>query len=80
VSADGQRVVFTGDRDASGWGNVTLWEASTSATRVVAPGVSNAVESISANGRWAVFSSSTANLVPNDTNGTYDVFVVPLDE
>jgi hypothetical protein len=72
--------VFTGRRDASGWGSVTLWDGATSSTRGVAPGVSNAVEAISANGRWATFSSYTSTLVPIDTNGTYDLFVVPLDE
>jgi Tol biopolymer transport system component len=30
---------------------------------------------ISADGRYVVFSSAAANLVANDTNGTYDVFV-----
>ena len=80
ISSDGQRVVFTGEHDGGGWGNVSLWDSSASTTRVVGPGVANAVESISANGRWATFSSATSNLVPNDTNGTYDLFVVPLDE
>lgn len=31
--------------------------------------------SISANGRFVAFSSMASNLVPNDTNGTWDIFV-----
>jgi Tol biopolymer transport system component len=31
--------------------------------------------SISANGRWVVFSSFATNLVPDDTNGHFDVFI-----
>jgi hypothetical protein len=30
---------------------------------------------LSANGRFVVFSSDASNLVPDDTNGAYDVFV-----
>jgi hypothetical protein len=32
---------------------------------------------ISADGRYVVFSSAATNLVPNDTNGLIDIFVVP---
>ncbi|WP_306318800.1 MULTISPECIES: hypothetical protein [unclassified Streptomyces] len=33
---------------------------------------------VSANGRYAAFSSAASNLVPDDTNGTFDVFVRDL--
>lgn len=36
---------------------------------------STTVASISADGRWVVFSSYASNLVPGDTNGQFDVFI-----
>ncbi len=36
--------------------------------------------SISSNGRFVAFDSRASNLVPNDTNGQYDVFVRDLQE
>lgn len=36
---------------------------------------STTLASISADGRWVVFSSYASNLVPNDTNGQFDVFI-----
>ncbi|REJ76100.1 MAG: hypothetical protein DWQ47_10785 [Acidobacteria bacterium] len=43
-----------------------------SASRVVAP-------SISGNGKFVAYSSTATNLVPGDTNGLQDVFVVEID-
>lgn len=34
---------------------------------------------LSADGKWVAFRSSSDNLVPNDTNGQADIFVVALD-
>ncbi len=39
------------------------------------PGGSSSAPSLSRNGRFVAFMSSAANLVPNDTNATTDVFV-----
>ena len=36
---------------------------------------SSSLPSISSNGRYVAFSSGATNLVNNDTNGAYDVFV-----
>jgi archaellum component FlaF (FlaF/FlaG flagellin family) len=36
---------------------------------------SSTLASISANGRWVVFQSFATNLVPEDTNGHFDVFI-----
>ena len=36
---------------------------------------SSTIAAISGNGRWVAFNSFATNLVPNDTNGPFDVFV-----
>ena len=87
ISRDGRYVAFTtksaltpGDtNDAS---DVYLFDRLTSTReRISVPmggGVANGGSdrpSISADGRYIAFASAATNLVPNDTNGTVDVFV-----
>jgi Tol biopolymer transport system component len=88
ISADGRYVAFssaatnlvTGDTNAAGdifvrdRQNATTTRASVDAGSVEAVGVSTEPD-ISGDGRYIVFTSTAANLVPSDTNGKADVFV-----
>ena len=47
-------------------------------TRTVTPRASDIAGGLSPQGRFVLFASSSANLVPNDTNGRRDVFVRDL--
>jgi Tol biopolymer transport system component len=75
VSSDtnGKSDIFVQDLQT---GNVTLVSVST--TGVQANGDSELRHSISADGRYVVFSSVASNLVSNDTNNTKDIFVRDL--
>jgi hypothetical protein len=91
ISADGRHVGFTSwaddlvPNDANGNPDAFVWDAATGQTRMVdvdANGVQGndaaIMGALSSDGRWAVFSSASSNLVPGDTNGTSDVFVKDL--
>ena len=85
ISADGRWVVFSSfatNLVPGGWRGLYVRDRATGLTteETLAPGgggVGNGFESgsISDDGRWLVFSSFSAALVPGDTNGAYDVFV-----
>jgi Tol biopolymer transport system component len=91
LSADGNRVAYGSlARNLVPGGTthfgVFVRDRSTQVTQLVnvkldgTEGDSDAVlGSISANGRFVVFSTDAAGLVPDDTNGTSDVFVRDLD-
>jgi len=91
VSADGRMVVFTSEAsnlvpdDANGKDDIFLHDWASGQTRRVslaADGSEGNADSgwpaISADGRWVVFASDASNLVPGDTNGASDVFLVDL--
>lgn len=88
ISADGRFVVFHSvatnlvPGDANGEDDVFLHDRRTGETRLVSVSSSgaqtddgSALEWISADGRTIAFQSLASNLVPNDTNGWFDVFV-----
>jgi hypothetical protein len=89
VSGDGRYVVFMSDatnlvagdtngvadvflRDRQGGGTTSLVSVSTGGAKGDDQSIPG---SISADGRYVVFHSLATNLVPGDTNGTWDVFV-----
>ena len=88
VSSNGRYVAFTSDatnltpEPASGL-QLFLRDRSAGTTEMVsvndsdAPALTDGVEldSISAEGRYVTFSTDASNLVPGDTNNTWDVFV-----
>lgn len=90
VSENGRFVVFTSEatnlapEDTNGVADVFVVDLATLATGRVSLGTrgqANARSSspaISANGRVVAFESAATNLVPSDTNGVADVFVVEL--
>jgi Tol biopolymer transport system component len=87
VSGDGRYVVFESyaalvPEDTNGVSDIYLRDRVLNATRrisIAADGTSpnggSGSPAISADGRFAAFSSIASNLVPNDTNGLSDVFV-----
>lgn len=88
VSADGRYVVFSSDAtnlvedDTNEAGDIFLRDRQAQTTTRISLGPGNVQAdggswnpSISDNGRYVAFVSNAANLVPNDTNGTSDVFV-----
>jgi len=88
VSADGRFIAFSSladnlvPGDANGVVDVFVHDRQSGQTERVsvssegAEGVSDsATPSISADGRFIAFTSSAANLIPDDTNNTLDVFV-----
>jgi Tol biopolymer transport system component len=89
ISADGRFVAFESlasnlvPDDTNGTWDVFVrdrWAGTTSRVSVASDGtqgnnVSYFRASISANGRWVAYMSAASNLVPDDTNGTWDVFV-----
>jgi Tol biopolymer transport system component len=91
ISADGQRVLFDSTasdlvpRDTNGVGDLFVRDVRTGRTERVSV-ASNGHQadaasygaSISADGRFVAFTSAASNLVPGDTNGTFDVFVRDL--
>ena len=91
ISADGRHVAFQSSAsnlvpgDTTGTDDVFVHDRSTGLTQRVSvagdgtQGNANSIwPSISADGRHVAFQSSASNLVPGDTNGTPDVFVVGL--
>ena len=88
ISADGRFVAFWSDGsnlvtgDTNSAGDIFVRDRITGTTERVSVD-SNGAEgnsecyyaSISADGRWVAFASSSTNLVPGDTNGFWDVFV-----
>ncbi|HMJ00986.1 MAG TPA: hypothetical protein VK488_14210 [Gaiellaceae bacterium] len=87
VSADGRFVTFITDAqtvvpgDTNGAADTFVRDRLTGETTRVsisstgAEGNGNSGGTISANGRFVAISSDSTNLVPDDTNGAYDVFV-----
>jgi len=89
ISADGRWVVFnTGASNLvpgdSGINDVFVHDRQTATTSKVSAGPGgvegnhfsfNHSDVISADGRYAVFGSQASNLVPDDTNGLFDVFL-----
>ena len=94
ISADGRFVVFSSDAsnlvpgDTNGSSDIFLRDLSNNTTTCISvdsagnPGSrsrgSSSVPSISADGRFVVFASDAANLVPGDTNGSSDIFLRDL--
>lgn len=88
ISADGRFVAFLSyasnlvPGDTNGQGDVFVRDRKTATTRRVSVGPrgiqANAFSDlpvISADGRFVAFFSEATNLVPGDTNGTWDVFI-----
>ncbi len=91
ISADGRYVVFESTasnlvgpgNDANGASDIFVHDRATGITVLVSknaagtPGNWNSLTpSISRDGKWVAFWSVADNLVPNDTNGFADIFVV----
>jgi hypothetical protein len=87
MSANGQYVCFTSDadnlvtNDQNGFRDVFVWNHVSDTTILVSVATNgwsgagfSSESSISSDGRFVVFSSSAANLVPGDTNNAVDVF------
>ena len=68
--ANGEHDVFLRDR----WTRTTTC-ISVDPAGVPGNGLSFATDAATPDGRWVVFHSLASNLVPGDTNGTFDVFV-----
>jgi VCBS repeat-containing protein len=89
LSADGDYVTFYSDAsnlvdgDTNGVGDIFVYDRQTGMTERVsvasdgteANGLSYYYSSMSADGRFVTYSSAASNLVPNDKNGAYDIFV-----
>lgn len=83
ISGDGRYVVFDSDadnlvpNDSNGAGDIFVRDMQTGTTLGVSvSGNAGGFDcSISLDGRFVVFNSSSTNLVPDDTNGVMDVFV-----
>jgi Tol biopolymer transport system component len=88
ISSDGRYVAFTSNAtnlvvgDTNGTWDIFVRDRQSGTTERVSiglGGVQGTADSyfpcISADGRWVTFESRAANLVPGDTNGSYDVFV-----
>ncbi len=92
ISADGRYVTFYSDAsnlvagDVNGIGDIfakdlqtgAIVRASTAADGTEANGYSSGSSSISADGRYVVFTSYASNLVTGDTNDSTDIFVKDL--
>jgi Tol biopolymer transport system component len=92
ISADGRWITYITyasnlvDGDTNNYRDVFLYDRQTGTTQRVSvrsDGGQATGESynpaISAEGRWITYSSGAANLVDNDTNGTWDVFLSDRD-
>src|SRR5690606_542044 len=90
LSADGRFVAFESDAsnlvtdDTNGMRDIFIHDRQTGQTRRVSvalagqPNGASSDVSISADGRYVAFSSLASNLVEDDGNGSYDVFVHDL--
>jgi Tol biopolymer transport system component len=93
ISGDGRWIAFTSAApnlvtdDTNKKGDVFLFDRRTRQTRRVsvrsdggqATGGRSAYPAISADGRWITYTSKATNLVDDDTNGTWDVFLFDRD-
>ncbi len=89
ISADGRWITYSSeatdlvDNDTNGVQDVFLFDRDTGVTRRVsvdsngsqATGGRSSEPAISADGRWITYYSYAVNLVDNDTNGEFDVFL-----
>ena len=82
ISADGRYVTYVSEAsdlvpdDTNGQCDVFRWDASTGTTIRVTDGNDlSTVPAISADGRYVTYFSQATNLVPDDANGYWDVFV-----
>ena len=88
ISADGRYVAFGSDAsnlvpgDTNGMGDIFVYDRQTDTIErvsIASDGTQgnggSAFPSISADGRYVAFSLVASNLVPDDTNGGYDIFV-----
>lgn len=86
ISGDGRYVVFDSDadnlvlNDANGFGDIFVRDMQTNTTiGVSVNGNAGGFDaSISLDGNYVVFNSSSTNFVPDDTNGRVDVFVYSM--
>ena len=70
ISADGRRITYWRNR------SVFMWDRSTGMSTSVVHGVDiSQAAAISADGRYVTYISAAPDLVPGDTNKTWDVFV-----
>ncbi|MEN9405397.1 MAG: hypothetical protein RLY47_356 [Candidatus Parcubacteria bacterium] len=92
LSTDGRYVVFSSGAtnlvsdDTNGWDDVFVYDRDLDTIERVSvsdlgeEGDSNSqTPSISSDGRYVAFRSATTNLIPDDTNDTFDVFVYDRD-
>ncbi|MBM7171212.1 PD40 domain-containing protein [Streptomyces sp. G44] len=89
ISGDGRRVAFSSSagnliaRDANAVSDIFVHDQETGKTQRISTDHTDGGDgdhysseaSISADGRFTVFSSAASDLVPDDSNATYDVFV-----
>jgi len=88
ISANGNYIAYTSDadnlvpNDSNGYSDVFVYDQASNTTKIVSVsstgehGDSSSYQpSISGTGRYIAFCSFADNLVSNDTNGLYDVFV-----
>jgi WD40-like Beta Propeller Repeat len=92
ISATGRWVVFQSEAgnlvpgDSNGVSDVFMRDRQAGTTRLVSVGLDGKAagggnaRGVSADGRYVVFSSDSAALVPGDTNNTGDVFVRDMEE
>ena len=86
ISADGRFVVFASSAnnlvpgDINGTDDVFLRDLQTGTTALLTAGANGGSfdPSVSANGRYVLFSSWASNLVPGDANGQVDIFLRDL--
>jgi Tol biopolymer transport system component len=69
LDANGFADAFVWDRLTGAWENASVSSSGTQANN------SASYPTLSADGRYVVFDTSATNLVPNDTNGHFDVFL-----
>ncbi|MFN0242765.1 MAG: TolB family protein [Planctomycetota bacterium] len=90
ISADGRRVCFqswasTLDEDTNSWEDIFVHDRATGETRIVSVD-SNGIQGndishdpqISPDGRYATYTTRADDIVPNDTNGYWDVILYDL--
>jgi Tol biopolymer transport system component len=88
ISADGRFVAFSSEAsnlvpgDTNGVSDIFVYDRQTATTTRISlgshgtPGNGSSFEpAISGGGRYVAFASEASNLVPDDTNGSFDVFI-----